>query len=136
MLPEERDAAGQTGKTKDLITDDYDLLRFYELRALRILIDASVVKSRPAAILGPSRNEIILKLAISNGLSETAIMSLHDRNEPLLRLPVFQQSAHHALVPKVRLPGFDLDAALHFLEGEREIAFKGEVEAKIEDFLH
>lgn len=62
-------------------------------------------------------------------------MPLHNRNEPLFRLPVFQQSPHHALVPEVRLPRLDLDAALHFLEGQGEIPFKREIKAKIEDFL-
>lgn len=62
-------------------------------------------------------------------------MSLHNRNEPFFRLPVFQQSPHHALIPKVRLPRLNLDAALHFLERQGEIPFKGEIKAKIEDFL-
>lgn len=52
LLPEKRNAAGQTGKTKDLITDDYDLLGFYELRTLGILINASVIKPSPASIFG------------------------------------------------------------------------------------
>ena len=53
LLPEERNTAGQTGKTKDLIADDYDLLSFYELRTLGILVNTSVVKPSPAAIFGP-----------------------------------------------------------------------------------
>lgn len=54
LLPEERNTAGQTSKTKDLIADDYDLLCFNKLRTLGILINASVVKPSPAAIFGPS----------------------------------------------------------------------------------
>jgi hypothetical protein len=113
-----------------------DLFRLDELRALRVLVNSAVVETSTAAVLGPAGDEVIFEVKGAYGLHEGPIVALDDRHHPLRMLLISHKCLDHAVVPVVTFSGLDLHPALVLLEGEGEVAFEGEVEAEIKDFLH